>query len=83
MLQKLNHLQTITLFWRPSPPLSPGEPVAHLNGIQEGWIEAAKHILIQIQLRDHLDKTLVIRDGGELRKMLIKPALEVEFLEGL
>jgi len=55
--------------------------VAHLDRIKEGWIKMFKHILIDIQLRDKLEKTLVIRDNkGGLRKILIGKTLNVESL---
>jgi hypothetical protein len=38
------------------------------------WIESAKHILIEIQLRDNLKKTVVVRDyDGNERRILMKP----------
>ena len=42
---------------------------------KEDWIQRAKRILIQIQLRDNLEKTLVLRDytGKSERRILIKP----------
>jgi hypothetical protein len=37
-------------------------------------IESAKRILIEIQLRDNLEKTVVLRDDdGKERRILIKP----------
>ena len=46
----------------------------------EDWIESAKRILIQIQLRDNLEKTVVLReyDGNE-RRILIKPKSSFDF----
>ncbi|KAF8816621.1 hypothetical protein BYT27DRAFT_7333267 [Phlegmacium glaucopus] len=80
ILKKLNHLQNVIIFWKPSLihlmpwRLSHAEKVAHLNRIQEDWIERVKRILVRIQLRDKLDKTIVIRNyEGEVRKILIKP----------
>ena len=42
---------------------------------KEDWIQRAKRILIQIQLRDNLEKTLVLRDytGKSERRILMKP----------
>ncbi|KAF8813100.1 hypothetical protein BYT27DRAFT_7251256 [Phlegmacium glaucopus] len=79
ILKKLNHLQTIVLLWKPAllyrmlRCTRHDEQVAHLNRIKEGWIERAKHILMQIQLRDNLEKTVITRNyEGEERKILIK-----------
>ena len=48
---------------------------------KEDWIELAKDILIHIQLRDNLEKTLVVEDHDNKsgRRILIKPnSLPVE-----
>ena len=81
MLQKLNHLQTIIIFWKQPPMthipgrphLSPRERDAFVQGAKEDWIKTAQRILIQIQLRDKLEKTLVLRDYTGERQILIKP----------
>jgi hypothetical protein len=33
--------------------------------VKEDWIESAKRVLIQIQLRNNLEKTVVVRDYGD------------------
>ena len=51
--------------------------------MKEDWIESAKYILIHIQLRDNLEKTVVMRDytnEGCERRIMIKPkSLEGSF----
>jgi hypothetical protein len=40
----------------------------------EDWIESAKHILFHIQLRDSLEKTIVVLDyNRNERRILLKP----------
>ena len=52
-----------------TPPLIAN---AHTERVKEDWIESAKNILIQIQLRDNLEKTVVMRDhAGNERRILI------------
>ena len=42
--------------------------------VKEYWIESAKDILIDIQLRDNLEKTVVmLEDDGNERRILLKP----------
>ena len=42
--------------------------------VKEYWIESAKDILIDIQLRDNLEKTVVLLDNdGNERRTLLKP----------
>ena len=47
---------------------------------QKDWIKAAKRILIHIQLRDNLEKTIVVRDydGSGGRQIVIKPTSSIE-----
>jgi hypothetical protein len=54
--------------------LSPEEQCARTKRTKEAWIESVKRILIQIQLRDNLEKTLVIRDSQDNseRRILLK-----------
>ena len=58
-------------------------PSEHSERVKEDWIEAAKRILIHIQLRDNLEKTVVIReyDGNE-RRIAIKPKSSFDLEEG-
>jgi hypothetical protein len=51
--------------------------------VEERWIEPAKHVLIHIQLRDNLEKTIVVLDYCDNeRRILLKTksslALDVE-----
>ena len=55
------------------PHLSPRERDALVQSAKEDWIKTAKRILIQTQLRDNLEKTLVLRDYTGERQILIKP----------
>ena len=42
--------------------------------VKEYWIESAKDILIDIQLRDNLEKTVVLlEDDDNERRILLKP----------
>ena len=42
--------------------------------VKDEWIEMAKRILIHIQLRDNLEKTVIVRDyDGNERRILLKP----------
>lgn len=63
-----------------------GLPLAERNAcieqVKESWIEAAKRVLVQVQLHDNVEKTLIMRDHEGERKTLIKPRKEVS-LEGL
>ena len=79
ILKKLNHLQTIIL-WTP-PPIA---DVWQLTDImKEYWIESAKCILIHIQLRDNLEKTIVMQDyDGSERRILLKPKSSLDLEEG-
>ena len=57
--------------------------ILHQRGHEEkeDWIELAKDILIHIQLRDNLEKTLIVEDHDNKsgRRILIKPnSLPVE-----
>jgi len=66
VLTKLNHLQTIIMT---TPSLIAD---AHTERVKEDWIESAKRVLIQIQLRDNLEKTIVVRDyKGNERRILM------------
>ena len=45
-----------------------------MDTVKEYWIESAKHILIHIQLRDNLEKTVVVLDYDDTeRRILLKP----------
>jgi hypothetical protein len=65
-------------FWRPLGPLTSEEK------LEEDWIKLAKDILIHIQLRDNLEKTLVVEDhnNDRERRILIKPN-SIKLEEGL
>ena len=55
--------------WHIPPPGQPAFP----DRVKEDWIETAKHVLIYIQLRDNLEKKVVVRDYvGNERRILIK-----------
>ena len=42
--------------------------------MKEYWIEAAKHVLIHNQLRDNLEKAIVVVDYDDSeRRILLKP----------
>jgi len=76
VLRKLNHLQTIIM--RTPPPIARPWPIyedrAHTDKVKEDWIESAKCILIRIQLRDNLEKTVIMRDyDGYERRISLKP----------
>jgi hypothetical protein len=59
-------LPLIDKFWFPYQ-----EPT---DRMKEYWIESAKHILIHIQLRDNLEKTIVMLDNnGNERRIMVKP----------
>lgn len=65
------------------------EQRARIDRIIEDWIESAKRILIHIQLRDNLEKTIVLQDYicNELqvaneRRILIQPKSSLDFEEG-
>lgn len=55
--------------------LSPEEQHARAERAKEDWIESVERVLIQIQLRDNLEKTLVVRDSRDNseRRILLKP----------
>ena len=87
VLRQLNHLQTIIIDWR---PVRCGHVVDQQCAQKEqrakdNWIGSARHILTQIQLRDNLEKSIVVRSADELeRRILLKPApigFEEESLE--
>ena len=61
----------------------PQEQTARTDRVKDNWIELAKRVLIHIQLRDNLEKTVVVRnyDGNE-RRILIKPKSSFVFEEG-
>ena len=54
---------------------------ARTEKVKEEWIKTAKRILIQIQLRDNLEKTIALRDDydGNERRILIKPKSSFDF----
>ena len=55
-------------FWPPQ------EQRAQTDRVKDEWIEMAKRILIHIQLRDNLEKTVIVRDyDGNERRILLKP----------
>ena len=52
------------------------QETGHAERVKEDWIKSAKDILIHIQLRDNLEKTIIMRDyasDGCERRILIKP----------
>ena len=52
----------------------PQEQRAQTDRVKDEWIEMAKRILIHIQLRDNLEKTVIVRDyDGNERRILLKP----------
>jgi hypothetical protein len=53
----------------------PQEQRTFIDRVKDEWIEMAKRILIHIQLRDNLEKTIVVRDydGNEILRILLKP----------
>ena len=72
---------------RTPPPANfwpPQEQRAHTDRVKDEWIEMAKRILIHIQLRDNLEKTVVVRDydGGNERRILLKPKSLSDLGEG-
>ena len=75
IFKKMNHLQTIII--KTPPPIADvwcQEQHTRPDRVKEDWIESAKRILIHIQLRDNLEKTVVMRDyEGYERRILIKP----------
>ena len=56
------------------------EETERVDRIKEEWIEAAKRVLIHIQLRDNFEKTVVVRDcgGNNERRIVIKPKSSVD-----
>ena len=53
--------------------------------MKEYWIELAKRVLIRIQLRDNLEKTIVVLDYDDNeRRILLKPrsSLALDLEEG-
>ena len=53
--------------------------------MKEHWIESAKHVLIHIQLRDNLEKTIVVLEYDDIeRQILLKPrsSLALDLEEG-
>ena len=77
VLRQLNYLQTIVIDWR---PVRCGHVVDQQCAQKEqrakdNWIGLAKNILTQVQLRDNLEKSIVVRSEDELeRRILLKPA---------
>ena len=75
---------------RTPPPIISGwripvhEQLERIRRVEEEWIEAAKRILIHIQLSDNLEKTVVIRDyDGNERRIVMKPKSSLDLEEGL
>ena len=75
------NLQTIIMKIPPPKAHVPlHEVCARREREKEEWIESAKHILIQIQLRDNLEKIVVLRDYDDNeRQFLIKPKSSFDF----
>ena len=46
---------------------------ASTDKVKEDWIESAKQVLIQIQIRDKLEKTVVVRDHEGNEKRILIP----------
>ena len=58
----------------PSPEARYRRPQQPTDRVKEYWIESAKHILIHIQLRDNLKKTVIMLDNnGNERRIVLKP----------
>jgi hypothetical protein len=75
ILKELNHLQTIIMKTPPPPNLWPPlQQRAQTDRVKDEWIELAKQILIHIQRRDNLEKTVVVQDyDGNERRILLTP----------
>jgi hypothetical protein len=51
--------------------------------VTQNWIESVKRILIRTQLRDNLEKTVVVRDYDDIETpILIKLKSSCDFEEG-
>ena len=75
-MEKINHLrlQTIIITIRVPPNAWSQELDARKDKAIEEWIKSAKIVLIHIQLRDNLKKTIVVRDyDSSERQIVIKP----------
>jgi hypothetical protein len=67
----MNHLQTIVLW---TPPPTNARQVETKNRVKDFWIESAKQVLTHIQLRDNLEKTIVMLDYDDNeRRIVLKP----------
>lgn len=62
--------------------LSLEETLAVINRRKEGCIKSAKRVLIQIQLRDNLEKTIVLQETNSERRILLEPRPRFVFEEG-
>ena len=95
MLEGMNHLQTIIMtvppsdysvnFWRSSWLVAAQEKRVRTERAKKKWIRAAKRILVHIQFRDKLEKTVVLRDyssGRSERRIVIRPKSSFELEEG-
>ena len=64
-----------------------GDPLRDQNActdiMKKEWIEPAKRILIRIQLRDNLEKTVAVLDyDGNESRIVIKPKSSFDLEEG-
>lgn len=81
----MDSLQTIVL--RILPPKAKVVPMpfreyrAYKVKLKEDWVKLAKRILTHIQLRDNLEKTIVLRDYKGYEKQ-IQLLIELKSLEG-
>lgn len=69
----------------PNPYLwSSEQQRAYTDRLKDEWIQLAKCILISIQLRDNLDKTVVVQDynSGKESRILLKPKSSFDLEEG-
>lgn len=93
ILKGLNHLQTVIMRTPPpkkrrkrkrsAPIANLEEQCAQTDRMKEDWIEWAKDILTHIQLRDSLEKTVVVLDyNGNERRILINPKSSFNLEEG-
>lgn len=84
---QLNHLQTVIIYWDQRRQSYVHHYTIHISTEEQSarmrakWIESVKHILIQIQLRDNLEKTIVVRDDGDERRILLKPKTSIDLEE--
>jgi len=87
ILTQLNHLQTVIIYWDQRRQSYVHHYTIHISTEEQSarmrakWIESVKHILIQIQLRDNLEKTIVVREDGDERRILLRPKTSIDLEE--